>query len=130
MVPTTTLKHYNMKRTISSCYSDDNWSHDGVYVVDVPDAHEQDYRQRISRVGKLLSETKFAYEDTSDAGSALDSVAETHPEERGFMEARRQQFTDAVEEGFCSLSVILDILGWMYERLDYDVYDADYDEFV
>lgn len=119
-----------MKRTIKSVYSDDNYSLDGIYIVDVPEEHESDYRNRIATVGKLVSELKIDVDVTVDADESLDELAENYPDEKEFIESRRQQFEESVDEG-CGLTTILGILGWEYERVVVDdEYDADYDEFI
>ena len=109
---------------IRSYFSDDNDSSDGIFKVVLPDKYLRNYKKVISEVGNVRNDLQAEMiNSVDDIRFEPNSVLK-----REDFEEMWDRLEEYREEG-SSLANILNVLGWEWESLEYDSFDADYNDF-
>ncbi|MBO7482131.1 MAG: hypothetical protein J6T63_08490 [Bacteroidales bacterium] len=109
---------------IRSYFSDDNDSSDGIFKVVLPDKYLRNYKKVISEVGNVRNDLQAEMiNSVDDIRFEPNSVLK-----REDFEEMWDRLEEYREEGG-SLANILDVLGWEWESLECDLFDADYNDF-
>lgn len=109
---------------IKSYFSEDYDNLDGLYKVEVPQQYEKTYKQVISEVGNVRNDMSNYIVDTiDDIEITEDSVFKREDYEKIWDEL------DSSRDCGGSLCVTLDALGWKWESVKFESFDADYNEF-
>lgn len=104
---------------VKSYFSRDFNSLDGYYKVSVPKNHKNDYKTIICEAGEMVEGVlNGEIESADDIEINPTSVLKRDDFER--MGERMGWYSDG-----CTLSDILDALGWNYEFISFETFDAD-----
>ena len=120
-----------MQVIINSVYGDDNsvcqneMSIDGIYIVNVPEEHSADWKNRVAEVGETLQALKDGFIAAPEDVDYTDYKSLTLED----VTALWEEFKEYEEEG-TALGYILNILGWEYQTVNpTETFDADFNEF-
>jgi hypothetical protein len=109
---------------IRSYFSDDDDSSDGIFKVVLPDKYLRNYKEVISEVGNVRNDLQAEMiNSVDDIRFEPNSVLK-----REDFEEMWDRLEEYREEGG-SLANILNVLDWEWESLEYDLFDADYNNF-
>lgn len=109
---------------IKSYFSEDYDNLDGLYKVEVPQQYENTYKQVISEVGNVRDDMSNGFFYTiDDIDITENSIFKREDYEKIWDEL------DSSRDCGGSLCVTLDVLGWKWESINFESFDADYNEF-
>lgn len=109
---------------IKSYFSDDYDNSDGLFKVTIPQKYSRNYKNVISEVGNVRNDL------ASDMIETVDDIVITPSsvlKKEDYIEMW-EKLEEYREEGG-SLSNILNVLGWVWEPVEFLLFDADYNVF-